>query len=119
MRAKPVTVRRARCLRRTLSLPEVLLWQDMRAGKLGGLRIRRQHALGPYILDFFCPSARLAIEIDGASHDTEAQAGHDARRDGYLRAEGIEVIRFPAKDILDDRVRETVLQAILAAASRH
>ncbi|HXC26532.1 MAG TPA: DUF559 domain-containing protein [Stellaceae bacterium] len=52
-------------LRRNMSLPEVVLWQALRHGRLAGLRFRRQHPVGPYILDFFCASVRLAIEVDG------------------------------------------------------
>jgi len=60
-----------------MTLPEVVLWQELRRGKLKGLQFRRQHPIGPYILDFYCSAARLAIEIDGASHSSDVQAKHD------------------------------------------
>ena len=62
------TVARARDLRRTMTLPEVLVWQHIRGRRLDGIRFRRQHPIGPYILDFFCEDARLAVEVDGESH---------------------------------------------------
>ena len=80
MRAPDRTFQRARRLRRGLSLPEIVLWQALRKLRVGGLRFRRQHPIGPYILDFYCPSARLAIEVDGFAHDTVAEAHRDARR---------------------------------------
>jgi very-short-patch-repair endonuclease len=52
-----------------MTLPEVLLWQELRGGKLDGLQFRRQHPVGPYILDYFCTAARLAVEVDGRGHD--------------------------------------------------
>ena len=73
MRAPDATFGRARELRRTMSLPEVVLWQALRKRRLAGLRVRRQHPMGPYILDFYYPSARLALEVDGQAHDGENQ----------------------------------------------
>src|SRR5947207_10375074 len=84
VRAPILTLKRARALRRKMTLPEVILWQELRGGKLKGLQFRRQHPIGPYILDFFCPAARLAIEIDGSSHENEQQFRHDERRDRWL-----------------------------------
>jgi len=80
MRAPILTLKRARALRQKMTLPEVVLWEELRRAKLKGLQFRRQHPIGPYILDFYCSNARLAIEIDGASHDHERQAEHDERR---------------------------------------
>jgi very-short-patch-repair endonuclease len=74
MRALEKTFDRARALRRKMSLPEVVLWQALRRGQVAGLRFRRQHPIGPYILDFYCLSARLAIEVDGFAHDNAVQA---------------------------------------------
>jgi very-short-patch-repair endonuclease len=75
-----------------MSLPEIVLWQALQKLWLGGLRFRRQHPIGPYILDFYCPSARLAIEVDGFAHDTVAEAHRDPRRQEMAcatRREGI------------------------------
>ena len=80
MPPKRKTVDKARQLRRALSPPEIALWQWLRT-KPQGLKFRRQHPARPYVLDFYCASARMAIEVDGASHDIAEQITHDARRD--------------------------------------
>ncbi|HEY5818673.1 MAG TPA: DUF559 domain-containing protein [Mesorhizobium sp.] len=64
-----------------MSLPEVMLWDCLRAGRLEGLRFRRQHPIGPYVLDFFCAKGRLAVEVDGRHHDHPGEIAHDERRD--------------------------------------
>ena len=100
-RAKGPAVPRARRLRRAMSLPEVLLWQALRS-RPGGLKFRRQHASGPYILDFLCSDARLAIEIDGEDHSRGDRAERDASRDAYFLRGGIYTMRVPAGDVLKD-----------------
>jgi very-short-patch-repair endonuclease len=92
-----------------MTLPEVLLWQEFRRGRLKGCRFRRQHPIGPYILDFFCSDAGLAIEVDGMGHSHDAQARHDQRRDCWLREKGIVVIRIAAADVLRDDTRNALL----------
>jgi very-short-patch-repair endonuclease len=80
--AAPLITRdRARDLRRRMDLPEVLLWTELRRRRLAGLRFRRQHPIGRYILDFYCHEARLAVEIDGYSHDVADRPQRDQRRD--------------------------------------
>ena len=91
---------KARDLRRDMSLPEVQLWQALRGEKLGGLKFRRQHPIAPYVLDFYCAGTRLAVEIDGESH--ERRAAQDARRDAFLLEQGIRTLRIPARDVLND-----------------
>jgi very-short-patch-repair endonuclease len=97
--------------------PEVVLWQRLRRGTLERLRFRRQHPLGPYILDFYCPAARIALEVDGWSHQTEQRARHDERRDAWLADNRIRVLRFPAADVLDDRRLMDVLATIETACA--
>jgi very-short-patch-repair endonuclease len=60
---------------------------------------RRQHPIGPYILDFYCAKARLAIEIDGVSHDMGDRPKHDLDRDTWLAKHGVRVVRIPASDL--------------------
>lgn len=96
------TVIKARDLRSRMSLPEVLVWSALRGRGLGGARFRRQHPVGPYVLDFYCEAARLAVEIDGDQHGDPAQSAHDARRDDWLNRQGIRVMRIPARDVLAD-----------------
>src|SRR3954464_10640763 len=112
MRAPLLTFKRARALRRALTLPEVLLWQALRGGRVGGLRFRRQHPIGPYVLDFYCASARLAVEVDGAAHDIVEQAGRDRRREAWLADQDIQVLRALAADVLHEERRRDVLDTI-------
>ena len=102
MRAPTETHQRARALRSTLSLPEKLLWVRLRRRESGQPTFRRQHPVGPYILDFYCADARLCIEVDGASHGMGDRPQRDERRDAYLRAAGIEVVRMSAAYVLED-----------------
>jgi very-short-patch-repair endonuclease len=99
MRSSILTSKRAKALRRNLTEPEIMLWSRLKRRAPDQPKFRNQHPLGPYILDFFCPAARLAIEIDGATHGDEAQIAHDQRRDAWLRAQGIEVYRIPASSV--------------------
>jgi very-short-patch-repair endonuclease len=82
-----------------MSLPEVLLWRRIRGADI---RFRRQHPLGRYVLDFYCPAAKLAIEVDGLAHDMGERPTRDEIRTEWLGAEGIEVLRIPAKEVLAD-----------------
>jgi very-short-patch-repair endonuclease len=93
-----VTLNRARKLRRNLTNAEVELWTRLRRHQLG-VAVRRQHPIGPYVLDFFVPSATLAIEIDGPSHLETDQIEHDEARTQYLSGRGIRVIRFSNDDV--------------------
>jgi very-short-patch-repair endonuclease len=96
-----VSVTRARQLRRQLSLPEGLLWSELRA-RPGGFKFRLQHPLGPYTLDFFCHSAALAIEVDGISHEMGGNPARDARRDRWLAQQGVMTLRVTAADVLGE-----------------
>ncbi|WP_370653605.1 endonuclease domain-containing protein [Phenylobacterium sp.] len=82
--------------------PAVMLWSRLRRRLPDSPVFRRQHPLGVYILDFFCPAARLAVEIDGHLHGEEAQRMHDARRDLWLAAQGLAVHRVPASSVFAD-----------------
>ena len=93
------TLDRARQLRRNPTKPERLLWAALRR-KQRGLRFRQQHPAGPYVLDFYCPSAKLCVEVDGSHHDQTVAA--DERRDRWLGKQGIKVLRVSATDVLAD-----------------
>ena len=108
-------VMRARELRRSPTLPEGLLWQALRK-RPQGLKFRRQHPLGPYVVDFYCPAVRMVVEVDGESHNLGDRPSQDARRDGWLREQGLRVIRFNAGDVMKDL--ESALTAILLEARR-
>lgn len=96
------TLAKARRLRRELSPPELKLWLELKAGSLGRCPFRRQHPIGPYILDFYAPTARLCVEIDGYSHGVGDQERRDERRDAWLALSHIEVMRIAASDVLRD-----------------
>jgi very-short-patch-repair endonuclease len=89
----------ARRLRRSLSLPEGLLWRELR-GKPERLKFRKQHPLGVYVLDFYCARAKLAIEVDGVAHDMGDQPERDETRDAFIREQRIEILRVPAAEVL-------------------
>lgn len=91
------TILKARELRKTMSKPEIMLWQQLRKKPLG-IKFRRQHPIGSYILDFYCPPANLGIEVDGMAHDMGSRPG----RDWALSQEGVETIRISAQEILQD-----------------
>jgi len=82
---------RARELRAEMTPAERRLWDALRDRQLAGLKFRRQHAIGTHILDFYCASCRLNVEVDGDIHDVPEQAEHDAVRDEYLRLSGPEL----------------------------
>jgi very-short-patch-repair endonuclease len=83
-----------------MTLPELMVWQAVRGNRLNGLKFRRQHPVGPYILDFFCAERDLAIEVDGESHGVPDQIEHDRRRDVWLTDRGIVVLRLPASYVI-------------------
>ena len=93
------TLRNARRLRRIMSPPEVKLWQYLRT-RPNGFQFRRQHVSPPYILDFYCRAAALAIEADGAAHEMGGNPARDARRDDILAERGIKTLRFSAADVM-------------------
>jgi very-short-patch-repair endonuclease len=84
-----------------MSLPEVLMWRMLRQ-RPGGHKFRRQHPVGPYVADFACMSARIAIEIDGAAHDFGDRPARDERRDAFFKTRGFDVLRLPARYVLKD-----------------
>ena len=108
-------VLRARALRREMSLPEGLLWQVLRT-RPAGLKFRHQHPFGRCTADFYCAAAKLVIEVDGDSHSMGGNPASDARRDAWLRGQGVEVIRFNAAEIFRDL--EVVVKAIVLEARR-
>jgi very-short-patch-repair endonuclease len=91
---------RAQELRRDSTPAERLLWKKLR-GRQTGFRFRRQHAVGPYIVDFFCWDARLVVEVDGDTHVGEEAQAYDHRRDEYLRSLGLQVKRYTNNDVLN------------------
>jgi very-short-patch-repair endonuclease len=110
------TVKRdqARVLRRNLTDAEDKLWRWLRDREVTKTKFRRQHPLGPFILDFYCHEHRLAIEVDGGQHNEAKGMKDDRRRTTYIEANGIKVMRFNNLDVLQniDGVMSVILQAL-------
>ena len=103
-------VGRARALRRQQTDAERRLWSRLRRRGLGGRKFRRQMPIGPYIVDFACPSERLVIEVDGGQHGEAIE--RDAERDAWMQARGWRVMRFWNNQVLGET--EAVLETILS-----
>jgi type I restriction enzyme R subunit len=101
---------KARELRRAQTPAEELLWELLRDRQLGNAKFRRQHQFGEYICDFFCNEANLVVECDGPPHSTKARQKHDAKRDTYLKSQGLTVLRFENQRVINDTA--PVLQEI-------
>lgn len=109
---------KARKLRQEMSLPERLLWKELRARR-GGVKLRRQHPVGPYVIDFYCAAAKTGFAIDGISHDMGDSPAADAQRDTFLSSRGIAIERIAAGGVLRDppAVAESIV-AICLGRSR-
>ncbi|RMH31531.1 MAG: endonuclease domain-containing protein [Planctomycetota bacterium] len=99
--ATPKAKARATRMRQEMSLPEVLLWREIKNKKLEGLRFRRQHPLGPWIADFYCHDHALVVEVDGRSHSRE-RLERDRARDDWMQSRRIHVLRIPATTVLNN-----------------
>lgn len=101
-----------RKLRNSLTPAEATLWKHLSRAQLEGRKFRRQHSVGGYILDFYCPKERLAIELDGESHNSAMAAVYDTERSLFLEHFGIRVLRFENNTVFDqlpwllDQIRE-------------
>ncbi len=105
----------ARNLRHVPTPAEEILWQALRGRRLAGLKFRRQHPFGPFVLDMFCVEQQLVIEVDGGVHLSPEQADYDAARTEYLADRGLRVLRFTNEEVL--RGLAEVLSRILREAS--
>ena len=104
---------RARYLRKSATDCERILWRHLRNRKFAAYKFRRQHPLDPYVLDFYCPALKLAIELDGSGHDTRAREKRDQIREKFLSEEGIAIIRFWNHQVREEL--DSVLDAICLA----
>jgi very-short-patch-repair endonuclease len=112
-RLAPGIRQRAKEMRRRMTPAEGALWEVLRRDGLDGLHFRRQQIIDGYIVDFYCHSAGLVIEVDGPVH--ESQAEFDAERDACLASRGLAVLRIPNEDI--ERNLQHVLQRIRTTAA--
>jgi very-short-patch-repair endonuclease len=95
-------VEAARELRQHETVAEKRLWSFLRSGQIAGARVRRQHAIGPFVVDFYCPAVRVAIELDGSVHDDNDIAAQDAARTEWIEQHQIRVMRFRNDEIMND-----------------
>ncbi len=105
-----------RALRQTETTPESVLWDRLRDRRAGGLKFRRQYSVGVYILDFYCPACRLAIELDGKSHASADAQEYDAERTEFLSLLNIRVLRFANNAVYENI--DFVIGTILTAATQ-
>lgn len=99
--------------------PEKQLWLRLRSRQFQGLKFRRQHGIGPYIVDFYCPERLLVLEIDGESHAGAKQIQKDQARDRYLHSLGLHVVRYQNHSVMQnlDGVFEDLLKHVTAGST--
>ena len=90
-----------KALRQHQTEPEIKLWYCLRRKQLG-VKFRRQHSIGRYIVDFYCPEQKLVIELDGDSHFSDAAINYDRQRDQFIRTQGMQVLRFTNLEVMEN-----------------
>jgi very-short-patch-repair endonuclease len=110
--AKSVTFEAAHILRKSMTLPERMLWERLRLKQINGLRFRRQHPIDIFIADFYCHEAKLVIEIDGEIHCFQKE--YDIGRAAEMEKYGIKIIRFSNLEVEKniDRVVEKIRELV-------
>jgi len=106
----PILKDRRRSLRRTQTDAERSFWSKVRNGQFHGLKFFRQYSVGPYILDFYCPEQKFAVELDGGQHNQPENIAYDAERTAFLTGHGISVVRFWNNEVLCEM--EGVLESL-------
>lgn len=94
--------RRAKELRERMTPAEQILWEKLRARRINGLHFRRQHPISKYIVDFYCHTIQLVIELDGEIHQKRDQKERDKRREEDLSKLGLHILRFSNQEVLDE-----------------
>ena len=102
-------------LRAEMTPAEQLLWTKLRSKQCHSFKFRRQHAIGPFIVDFFCPEQLLVVEIDGDVHAEKKKTTKDRQRERYLRSLGLQVIRYTNHEVLNNL--DGVLEHLLSVLS--
>lgn len=107
------TCKLARRLRKRITKAEKKVWHELRRNNLKEYYFRRQHPIAWYIADFYCHKAKLVVELDGPSHDTEDMQVHDERRDSFMEGLEIKVLRFKNEEVFGN------LDAVLEEIKEH
>ena len=85
-----------------MSEAEVVLWKNLKTKKLKGYKFRRQHSFGRYVVDFYCPEIKLAIEVDGGYHKSSNMKEYDPERQNFIESFGVKFLRFSNEDIFQN-----------------
>lgn len=101
--------KRRKFLRNNSTPEEILLWNHLKKSQLG-VKFRRQHSIGGYIVDFYCPSRKLAIELDGPGHTSKETQEYDKIRDSYLSGLDIRVLRLKNSEIDGDNIKKVLFK---------
>ncbi len=111
---RDLLIEQARLMRQNPTRAESVLWQHLRKEKLDGSKFRRQHIIHTFIVDFYCPTGKLIVEVDGAVHQNQVE--YDQVREEYLKAAGYHMLRFKNDEILDDieHVLDVILQKLFS-----
>lgn len=106
---------RRKKLRSSLTPAEAFFWKKLQNSQVEGRKFRRQHSIGAYIIDFYCSSEKLAVELDGMPHFTEEGKEHDRKRTEYLRSLGIREIRFENAEVFErtDEILEKIKKCFI------
>ena len=96
------TKKQRQFLRNNMTKWEVMLWNDLKGKKMFGFKVRRQYGIENFILDYYCPKLKLAIEVDGDVHYFKKKINTDARKNNKLAEEGIKLIRLKNEDLAED-----------------
>ena len=107
-------VPRARGLRRDSTRAEAVLWEQLRSRRLDAMKFVRQQPVGPFIADFMCRERRLVIEVDGATHGSDAEIAYDRRRTEFLQEHGYRVLRLSNDEVINgmDEVLTVIIEAL-------
>ncbi len=89
-------------LRKNLTSAEATFWKIVKNSKFEGRKFRRQHSVGNYILDFYCPAEKLAVELDGTRHFSSFGAAEDRERTAHLESKGVRVLRFENREVFEE-----------------
>lgn len=116
-----ILLERRRYLRKHLTPEEAILWNVIKSKQIDNYKWRKQHPIGPFILDFYCPKAKLCIELDGNTHYTFQGTKEDYKRTEYLNNKGIRVIRFENRLIWEnlEQVLNIIKQELFSPAKEN
>ena len=106
----PTLKQRRRELRKNLTTAEAVLWKNLQGSRMAGKKFRRQHSVGKYVLDFYCPECQLAVELDGEAHFTSIRAEYDVAREEFIKSLKIRIVRFENRLVFENL--EGVLETI-------